>query len=205
MVKLVLKSNGAPVETVELKPGLNRLGRSATSDFPIDHPTVSAAHCEILVGEDSVTVRDCGSTNGTFIDDRRITEEPIYPGQRLKLGEVERTLERGPLEKKEIQIAIPRVEVEQLRSAPLLPDGSSPCLNHPAARAAYKCPQCQHYFCEACLHHLRRVGGEVLQLCPLCSGRCESIAPKAAKRAKHSLFHTLQKTLKMVSKKKKQD
>jgi len=199
MPRLILKSGGGHVESIELRPGCNRLGRARGSDFPIEHPTVSSAHCEIICQDDTVMVRDCGSTNGTFINGHPIQESRLNPGETLHLGAVEMVLEAAP-----VVVAIPPIDFREPPPPPPLADGSEPCLNHAEVPARRKCTQCQKYFCEACVHTLRRVGGKVLKLCPLCSGKCELIPGKDdGKRKKRSFLGALRglkKTLKISRK-----
>ena len=76
-----------------------------------------------------------------------------------------------------------------------LPDGSDACLNHPGIPAMQRCTHCKRVFCNSCVHHLRRTGGKYLDLCPVCSNRCE-LLPGAVRPRKRSIFSRLQETLK---------
>jgi EAL domain-containing protein (putative c-di-GMP-specific phosphodiesterase class I) len=49
-----------------------QLGRAASADLVIYHPRVSKLHAEIFRDEDEVRIKDLGSTNGTFVNGRRI-------------------------------------------------------------------------------------------------------------------------------------
>ena len=200
MPRLIFKASEGHSESIELRPGTNRLGRGSTNDFPIEHATVSTAHCEVICEDGAVLVRDCGSTNGTFINGQPIKESRLEPGQTLHLGEVAMVLEVAP-----IVVAIPQVDFPEPGPPALLADGSVPCLNHPEVRARRRCTQCQKCFCDPCVHTLRRVGGKVLKLCPSCSAPCEFIPGKDdGKRKKKSLFASLwpfKKTLKMPRRK----
>ncbi len=89
VAKLVIKTKGLPSETLELKQGVHRIGRSPQNEFVIKHDTLSRFHCEVEVKEDSMWVRDLDSSNGTFVDDvpaKELTE--LRKGQKLRLGEV---------------------------------------------------------------------------------------------------------------------
>ncbi|MCX6892446.1 MAG: FHA domain-containing protein, partial [Verrucomicrobia bacterium] len=68
MARLVIRSAGFGSGAIELNLGVNRLGRSPKNDIRLDHSTVSALHCEVALTEDGVMVRDCHSTNGTFVN-----------------------------------------------------------------------------------------------------------------------------------------
>src|SRR5437667_3287734 len=154
MPRLIIRSGSASPETIELRAGSNRLGRGRNNDFPIEHPTVSALHCEIIFEEGAVAVRDCGSTNGTFINGKVIKQSVLQPGDTLHLGEVEMLFEIAP-----VTLAIPQVNFAEPPPPPPLADGSLVCLNHPEVPARRQCAQCQRCFCEPWIHTLRRVGG----------------------------------------------
>ncbi|HXR08720.1 MAG TPA: FHA domain-containing protein, partial [Candidatus Acidoferrum sp.] len=89
MDKLTINVPGAPAAEIELKPGVNRLGRSINTDFQISHPSVSGAHCEIMAKDGVWVVKDLGSTNGTLLDGTPVRERAWQRGQTLRLGEVE--------------------------------------------------------------------------------------------------------------------
>ncbi|MCX4908267.1 FHA domain-containing protein [Streptomyces sp. NBC_00878] len=66
------------------------IGRSADADVPLDDPDVSRLHCAVTVAADGhVSVADLGSTNGTTLDGRRVSERPVRlaPGSLLRVGE----------------------------------------------------------------------------------------------------------------------
>src|SRR6266567_3117522 len=56
MARLLVKSEGFGNQVIELKLGVNRLGRSPDNDFQIEHPTISANHCEVVVADDELIV-----------------------------------------------------------------------------------------------------------------------------------------------------
>ncbi len=195
MPRLKIICNELPASEYELKLGVNRLGRSAKNDFSIDHPTVSAMHAEIVLKDGAVLVRDCDSTNGTYLDGEQIREAELRSGQSLHLGDVEMVLDTT-----EVTIAIPPVaQPEPGTPIPTkLPDGSLTCPNHPEIRAVYRCIECKQLLCDACIHKLRRRGGKTLLLCPLCSSACEPLFAPQPKR--QSILEFLRKTLKLASK-----
>jgi pSer/pThr/pTyr-binding forkhead associated (FHA) protein len=191
MAKLIVKSDGVGSQVIQLNLGVNRFGRSPKSDFLIDHPTVSGTHCEIAVREDGLMVRDCGSTNGTFVNGELVQEAALFAGQTLHLGDVELVVEST-----EVTIAIPQFDVPQPAPPVMLTDGSLVCPRHKHARATHQCTQCREILCDKCLHRLRRKGGKVLKLCPLCSSPCQRIGGEA-KPKKKTLLGFFQKTMKL--------
>src|SRR5436190_22975316 len=79
MATLMIKSEGFEERVLKLRPGTNRLGRGPESDFQIEHDTISALHCEVDVAAEALLVRDCGSTNGTFVDGEPIVSAKLTP------------------------------------------------------------------------------------------------------------------------------
>jgi transcriptional regulator with PAS, ATPase and Fis domain len=63
-----------------------RIGSGEGNLLRLDDRAVSRLHCELSVRADCITVRDSGSTNGTFIGEVRIREADVPPGTRLRLG-----------------------------------------------------------------------------------------------------------------------
>jgi adenylate cyclase len=66
------------------------LGRSLSSDLPVLDPTVSRRHAELVVEHSAVTVRDLGSSNGTFVNGSRIagTDTRLVAGDRVVFGKI---------------------------------------------------------------------------------------------------------------------
>src|SRR5262245_16341085 len=184
----------------ELEPGFNTLGRNPTNDFRVHDATVSSFHCEIVLSEDSVLVRDLGSTNGTFIDNQPVREGNLQPGQILRLGSAELRLEPPPLTEP-AEISVPELKVERPAASVALPDGSLSCLNHNDARAIVRCVKCEKAFCEECVHVLRLAGGKKRVFCPACSGHCETLpgapSPKSGQKKKQSLLGRLTQTIRI--------
>jgi pSer/pThr/pTyr-binding forkhead associated (FHA) protein len=65
------------------------LGRSSQCDLVIDHPSVSRRHAELEVYPGGIRVTDVGSSNGTFVESRRVTQATIDPGQQVRFGGLE--------------------------------------------------------------------------------------------------------------------
>ena len=95
MAKLVILNQGMTGRTHELKVDKTTIGRVEDNTFQIAEPSVSSHHCEVLLRGNEVVIKDLNSTNGTFIDDEKITESVLKPGQTLRLGQIELRLEDG--------------------------------------------------------------------------------------------------------------
>jgi hypothetical protein len=92
-MKLVLLSAGMTGRACELNADKITVGRSEDNAFQIADPSVSSHHCEVLLRDDQVTVRDLNSTNGTFINSVATTESILKPGEILRLGQIQMRLE----------------------------------------------------------------------------------------------------------------
>jgi len=162
-----------------LRLGVNRVGRDPECEFCIDHPTVSSVHCELALSKDGVYIRDCHSTNGTFINGEPVLEKWLDAGQEVRLGDVELLVEST-----DANVAIPKFEREHPKPPVVLPGGAMLCPRHPQAQATYKCTHCNEIMCNACIHIMRRKGGTPLFLCVLCSHKCEPIQIAQPKKKK---------------------
>jgi hypothetical protein len=72
------------------------VGRGSEADLRINDPGVSRRHAEFRVsggrGAPSVSVADLGSTNGTLVDGRRVTEAQLEDGSTVRVGNTELTV-----------------------------------------------------------------------------------------------------------------
>jgi pSer/pThr/pTyr-binding forkhead associated (FHA) protein len=82
--------------TFLLASGASRtVGRAPRADFIIDAALVSRLHCRIVAADERIDVEDLSSTNGTFINDQRVTRGRLGIGDRLRIGRIELTVERA--------------------------------------------------------------------------------------------------------------
>ena len=81
--------------TFRLAPGaIKTVGRATRADFVVDAALVSRIHCRLTANDSTVEVVDLSSTNGTFVNDRRVKNAMLSSGDRLRVGRVELTIER---------------------------------------------------------------------------------------------------------------
>ncbi|MGD8450398.1 MAG: FHA domain-containing protein [Phycisphaerae bacterium] len=64
------------------------LGRRPDSTLRVASSDVSRQHCQIVVKDGAVLVKDLGSSNGTFVNGQRVAEKALSPGDRLTVGPV---------------------------------------------------------------------------------------------------------------------
>ena len=69
-----------------LTGGTITIGRSSSSDIPLDQDSVSRAHARIARRNDVYIVTDLGSTNGTFVGDELVKERGLKNGDRVRIG-----------------------------------------------------------------------------------------------------------------------
>ena len=82
--------------TFRLTPGsIKTVGRAPRADFILDVALVSRLHCQLTAGAETLEVLDLKSTNGTYVNDARIEKANLAPGDRLRIGRVELTVERA--------------------------------------------------------------------------------------------------------------
>ena len=66
-----------------------KIGRTKPADIIVPEPSVSREHCTVELAADKLRVLDLNSTNGTYIDDKRIGRAEILPvGSILRVGNV---------------------------------------------------------------------------------------------------------------------
>jgi EAL domain-containing protein (putative c-di-GMP-specific phosphodiesterase class I) len=71
---------GGPLRRVPITRYPFRVGRAAGADLVIYCPRVSKAHAEIVQEEDDLCIVDLGSTNGTFVNGRRVEDRALLSG-----------------------------------------------------------------------------------------------------------------------------
>src|SRR5260221_7613265 len=116
---VILKDERAGLEH-RLGEGGARLGRDPDLDivFPEHEDVVSAIHCRVILKNGEWWLEDLGSTNGTWLEGRRIsTPQKLSTGQRFSLGQ------RGPVLRVAIQGQVARTiaePAEALAGGPLV-------------------------------------------------------------------------------------
>ena len=66
-----------------------KIGRTVPADIVLSDKSISREHCVVGLANDELLVTDLNSTNGTYIDDVRVTRATILPvGSVLRLGQI---------------------------------------------------------------------------------------------------------------------
>lgn len=199
MVRYILRGITQSL-TLDLRTGLNTIGRNPTNDFRVPEASVSSFHCEIEVSETAILVRDLQSTNGTFIDDQPVVEQVLMPGQVVQFGTV-----TFRLEQEDITIFIPRPVIPT--AVALKPvvrkDGFFACTRNPTLIATHRCTKCTLPFHKSSLRGMQLAGGSSppMLFCPECDGPCEAI-PYTEGVKKKSFLGSLSQTISLGWRKK---
>ena len=82
---LVLEKHQGRNAWLDWRDGLT-IGRKIGNQIALKDGLVSSRHCQIVRRKGSWYVEDLNSTNGTFLNDKRVTRAPFRPGDVLKLG-----------------------------------------------------------------------------------------------------------------------
>ena len=64
------------------------LGRRTDCTLRIQTSDVSRQHCQLVIKDDGLLVKDLGSSNGTYVNGKRVAETSLSPGDRLTVGPV---------------------------------------------------------------------------------------------------------------------
>jgi len=95
----ILQSAGTNSDrlTFRVSPGtIKTVGRAPRADFVVDAALVSRIHCRLEAGSEALEVVDLESTNGTFVNDKRVTRAKLVSGDRLRVGRVELRVDHEP-------------------------------------------------------------------------------------------------------------
>jgi pSer/pThr/pTyr-binding forkhead associated (FHA) protein len=93
----ILRSNGGTNGvTFRLMPGaVKTLGRAARADFILDAALVSRLHCRFSVnGSGELEIEDLKSTNGTYVNEKRVRKAALTQGDMVRIGRVELAVQR---------------------------------------------------------------------------------------------------------------
>src|SRR5271167_961167 len=78
MPKLLLKFNAAVIKEIALNKDSFSVGRKPDNDIVIDNPAISSHHCKISLQGGTYVVEDLESTNGTFVNQKRVKKSGLH-------------------------------------------------------------------------------------------------------------------------------
>ena len=71
------------------------VGTDASADLRLSDPTVSRRHCELVLADGRVAIRDLGSRNGTFVNGVSVIAAHLGTGTVVRLGRTELVFDAG--------------------------------------------------------------------------------------------------------------
>lgn len=82
-------------KTFRLRIGaVKTVGRAPRADFVLEAALVSRLHCRLTASDEGLEVIDLSSTNGTFVNDKRVKKATLGAGDRLRVGRVELKIDK---------------------------------------------------------------------------------------------------------------
>ncbi len=86
MPEIVVKFDDKVIERVVTEKKMVTIGRTADNDIVLDNLGVSRKHAHIEFNPDSAVIIDNESLNGTFVNNRKITEDVIKDNDQITIG-----------------------------------------------------------------------------------------------------------------------
>ena len=104
-------------DTIPLIRDVLTIGRRESCDICIRLPAVSGIHCELSNKDGYWYIRDLGSTNGIKVNDVRVQQKLLHPGDKITIAKRHWVLE---YELKAGQRAMEEIMEDDILSQPLL-------------------------------------------------------------------------------------
>lgn len=73
-------------KTFELTAPVTTLGRSGECEIMLSDSNVSRTHAQVVAGPEGFWIVDLGSTNGTWVNGRRVEREELQDGDEITVG-----------------------------------------------------------------------------------------------------------------------
>ena len=95
-VLVVQEGSGRTGETISITRSPVVIGRLSTVDVVLADANVSRRHAELRRDGSQWKIKDLGSTNGTFVNNKQVTEDDLRDGDRLLFGNSELVFNSTP-------------------------------------------------------------------------------------------------------------
>ena len=93
--EIVVTKDGNEILRTKVVPGDYVIGREAGCEVVVAVDGVSRKHAKLIINFDNAFIEDLGSSNGTFVAERKITESTrLFPNQTIRLGTATMQLHR---------------------------------------------------------------------------------------------------------------
>ena len=84
--RIVVSTEQGDVAELPLHVGRMVIGRTADNDLQIDSRFVSRHHCQVISTADLSVIEDLNSTNGIFLNQKKIRRHVLIDGDIIELG-----------------------------------------------------------------------------------------------------------------------
>jgi general secretion pathway protein A len=84
--RLVLTLKGVELEDVPIVPGRFIIGRTSDNDMQVDSKFVSRHHAQLVSTPDGSVLEDLNSTNGVYLNGKRVRKHRLAAGDVIKIG-----------------------------------------------------------------------------------------------------------------------
>jgi pSer/pThr/pTyr-binding forkhead associated (FHA) protein len=84
--RLVCSTSTGKSKIIPLKLQKLIIGRSNEATLKLMHPSISRKHCVIEKQKNGYFVRNISTTNPLYVNDKNISEQRLYTGDRLRIG-----------------------------------------------------------------------------------------------------------------------
>jgi pSer/pThr/pTyr-binding forkhead associated (FHA) protein len=86
MIKLVMKIGANEIKTIESDKDELSIGRNPNNDIVVENLAVSDRHARILRGQDGYVLQDLDSTNGSFVNEKKISQVVLQTKDTISIG-----------------------------------------------------------------------------------------------------------------------
>lgn len=119
-VVLVMFTEKGEQKAFAIGEGRTVIGRQDDCDLRIPLSEISRRHAVLMVDAKSVTIRDTGSANGTYVNNIRISEQQLSAGDHLVIGPVVFTVQINgkPADVKPVKTTLSLAPKSKVASAP---------------------------------------------------------------------------------------
>jgi len=87
-VVLAIFKPGAERFTISLATDITVIGRQPDCDVRVGILDVSRKHCRLIKEENTLEIEDLGSSNGTFLNGRRVSSAMVSAGDVIQVGPI---------------------------------------------------------------------------------------------------------------------
>jgi pSer/pThr/pTyr-binding forkhead associated (FHA) protein len=86
VLRIILKFNSTVVNELKIDQDEIIIGRDSDNEVQIDNVAVSREHAKIIRGPDSCLIEDLNSTNGTFVNGKKINKKFLNKNDEISIG-----------------------------------------------------------------------------------------------------------------------